>query len=88
MSLRLLACAALVLAASSPAEAGVFSSKTKLPTPIRYTTERVERSTSVGTIVKHPPQKYAKPSWGSRFDLVRDNYPARPIMPFLLHQER
>lgn len=88
MSLRLLACAALLIAASIPAEAGVFSSKKKLPTPIRYTSNRVERSGPQTGIVRHPPKRYSKPSWGSRFDLARDNYPAKPLTPFLLHQQR
>lgn len=88
MSLRLLACAAVLAFLSTPAEAGIFGGKKKLPTPIRYTADRVDRSPRFGRIVKHPPKQYSRPNWGSRFDLMRDNYPARAVMPFLTHQER
>lgn len=88
MRLRLLACAAALAFLSTPAHAGFLGGKKKLPSPIRYTTDRVERSPHVGGIIKHPPRKYSGQSWGSRFDLMLHGYPTKPLMPFLLHQDR
>jgi hypothetical protein len=87
MSLRHFASAVLLVVVAVPASAGILGGK-KLPRAISYVDKRVDRSDRVGGIVKHPPAKYSKPGWGSRFDLVRDNYPPRPLTPFLMHQER
>lgn len=89
MSVRLLACLALGgLVVAAPASAGILGGGRKLPKPISHVREAVDRSDRAGGIVKHPPAKYSKPEWGSRFDLVKDNYPPRPLMPYLRHQDR
>ncbi len=89
MCLRLVGLVAAFSMLAGPAAAGIFGkSKPKLPTAISHTAARVQRSTSVGLVVKHPPAKYSGAFWGSRFDLARDNYPVRPLMPFLLHSDR
>jgi hypothetical protein len=80
MSLRLAGAVAILGLFAVSAEAGTKN----FPKPISLTTERVERSITHGSITNKPPQKYRSASWGSRFDLTRDNYPPKPLMPFLL----
>jgi hypothetical protein len=36
-------------------------------------------------IRRHPPGKYSAPEWGSRFDQIKNNYPPRPLLPYLRH---
>jgi hypothetical protein len=78
----------LTMAGAATAEAGILGGGKKLPKPISLTTKRVERSLTYGQQVKHPPKKYSGASWGSRFDQVRDNYPVRPPIHYIMTPER
>jgi hypothetical protein len=89
MRLRFLAGVALTaILGAAPASAGILGGQKKFPKAISYVGERVERSKPAGAIVKHPPKKYSGPGWGSRFDQARNNYPDKPLMPFVMAQDR
>ncbi len=99
MRLRLLLSLAALLATAGSADAGVreffsdvkgaFKKPGSLPTPISLTHERVERSAGATQpfLQNHPPPNYSGPGWGSRFDQIKYNYPARPLTPRLQRSE-
>ncbi len=87
MSLRFAGLVAVLSMLAGPADAGIFGKGTpKFPKPISMTSDRVQRSHTVGKSTRL--SKYSGATWGSRFDLARDNYPTKPLMPFLLHTDR
>ncbi len=92
MRLRLLLPIVALLGTAGSVEAGIrdaFKKPSSFPKPISLIDDRVERSAAATRelIKRHPPGKYSGAEWGSRFDQIKNNYPPRPLAPFLMRRD-